>query len=360
MTQLPLVNVWHFLTQVHKQKAYNLPFHVIIIEMYSVFSDFIKDKQKICIIQAENPDGDSLGSAIALSYLLKDIETTLYCPVDIPKYLRYFSDWGIVTNEFDYKADGYIIVDTAAKILLSKILDDSAAKNRLYTAPVLVLDHHETPDDLDFPHQAIIETLPACCSLIYKIALAENLPIDKNVAETLLQGILSDTLGLTSASVTSDTFRDVANLVDAGANITELEEHRREFMKKSKRILDYKADLIKRIDYSLDDTLATILIPFEDIQNYSDEYNPGVLIIEEMRMVENVKVCVAIKTYPDGKLTGKIRTNVEAPIADQIAAYFGGGGHPYAAGFRTYDTNYETILADLIDLIPKLLSSNES
>lgn len=328
--------------------------------MYNIFSDFIKGKQKICIIQAENPDGDSLGSAIALSYLLKDIETTLYCPVDIPKYLRYFPDWGIVTNEFDYKADGYIIVDTAASILLSKTLDDSAAKNRLYTTPVLVLDHHETSDDLDFPHQAIIEPLPACCSLIYKIALSEKLDIDKTIAETLLQGILADTLGLTSASVSSETFRDVANLVDLGANITELEERRREFMKKSKRILNYKADLIKRIDYSLDDTLATVLIPFDDIQSYSDEYNPGVLIIEEMRMVENVKVCVAIKTYPDGKLTGKIRTNTEAPVADKIAEFFGGGGHPYAAGFRTYGTNYETILAALIDLIPKLLSQNES
>ena len=328
--------------------------------MYDMFSDFIKGKQKICIIQAENPDGDSLGSAIALSYLLKDIETTLYCPVDIPKYLRYFSDWGLVTNEFDYKADGYIIVDTAAKILLSKVLEDPAAKNRLYSAPVLVLDHHETADDLDFPHQSIIETLPACCSLIYKIALAENLPIDKPTAEVLLQGILSDTLGLTSASVSSQTFLDVANLVDLGANISELEERRHEFMKKSKRILDYKADLIKRIDYSLDDALAPVLIPFDDIKNYSDEYNPGVLIIEEMRMVENVKVCIAIKTYPDGKLTGKIRTNTEAPIADQIAEFFGGGGHPYAAGFRTYDTNYETVLADLINLIPKLLPQNEN
>jgi nanoRNase/pAp phosphatase (c-di-AMP/oligoRNAs hydrolase) len=53
--------------------------------MYNKFSDFLKDKNKICIIQAENPDGDSLGSAIALEYLLKDKEISLYCPVDIPK-----------------------------------------------------------------------------------------------------------------------------------------------------------------------------------------------------------------------------------------------------------------------------------
>ena len=86
--------------------------------MYQEFSDFIKDKKSFCIIQAENPDGDSMGSAIALDYLLKDAEVSLYCPVDIPRYLHYFSDWSRVTNEFDFRADGYIVVDTAAAILL--------------------------------------------------------------------------------------------------------------------------------------------------------------------------------------------------------------------------------------------------
>ena len=87
--------------------------------MYNRFTEFLDGKQKICVIQAENPDGDSLGSAIALDYLLEDKEVSLYCPVDIPRYLRYFADWSRVTNEFDYRADGYIIVDTAAEILLS-------------------------------------------------------------------------------------------------------------------------------------------------------------------------------------------------------------------------------------------------
>ncbi len=322
--------------------------------MYSAFSDFIKDKKSLCIIQAENPDGDSLGSAIALDYLLPDKEISLYCPVDIPKYLHYFTDWSRVTNEFNFRADGYIIVDTAAEILLSKLMDDAAIKNRLFTAPVFVLDHHETADDLSFPHESIIETLPSCCSLIYRIAKSENIAIDQAAAEAIFQGLLSDTLGLTSASVSADTFRVSAELTDLGANIAELEERRREFMKKSPRILDYKADLIKRIEYSLDGELATVHIPWDDIREYSDEYNPNVLILEEMRLVEGVKVAVAIKTYPDGKVTGKIRTSSDAPIAEKIAGYFGGGGHPFAAGFRTYDTTYEEVVHDLVKMLPEL------
>ena len=335
--------------------------------MYKSFPQILEHKSRICIVQAENPDGDSLGSAISLDYLIEnykkskneEIEISLYCPVDIPKYLRYFSDWSRAENEFDWKADGYIIVDTAAEILLSKLLDDPAIRNKLTEKPVFVLDHHETEDDLSFPHEKIIEPLPACCSLIYKIAKTENLPLEENSAKNLIYGILSDTLGLTSASTEPETFRVVADLLEIGKlEISDLEEARREFMKKSPRILDYKADLIKRIEYSLDNSLATVHIPWEDIAEYSDEYNPNVLILEEMRLVEGVKVAVAIKTYPDGKLTGKIRTSL--PIADKVAGFFGGGGHLYAAGFRTYDISYDDCVKDLVSIIPQLIAEAES
>ncbi len=321
--------------------------------MYENFSNFLRDKKRLCIIQAENPDGDSLGTAIALDYILQASENTLYCPIDIPRYLHYFPDWSRVTNEFDYRADGYIIVDTAASVLLSKLLDDTAIRSSLYHKPVFVLDHHESEDDLDFPHESIIETLPACAALVYQISQALDLEIPLPAAEAIYSAISSDTLGLVATSVTADTMRTMASLIDLGVSPAKLDEERREFMKKSPRILDYKADLIKRIQYSLDGELATVHIPFDDIQKYSDEYNPNILILEEMRLVEGVIVAIAVKTYPDGKITGKIRTS--EPIAEQIAGYFGGGGHPYAAGFRTYDMSYDEVVADVIKILPELL-----
>ena len=320
---------------------------------------FLEDKQSICVIQAENPDGDSLGSAIALDYLFNDKDVSLYCPVDIPKYLHYFEDWSRVSSEFDFRADGYIIVDTAAEVLLSKLLDDSAIRNRLYSAPVLVIDHHETEDDLQFTHEAIIEPRPSCTELIFRIAKESGIEINKKSAEAIFQGLLSDTLGLTSSAVTAETFEVAAELTKLGAEIATLEDRRRDFMKKSPRILDYKADLIKRIEYSLDGALATVHIPWDDIREYSNEYNPNVLILEEMRLVEGVQIAVAIKTYPDGKVTGKIRASHDTPIAEKIAGYFGGGGHPYAAGFRTYDTSYEDVVSELIRIIPELSDDKE-
>lgn len=339
--------------------------------MYNSFSDFLKNKHRLCIIQAENPDGDSLGSALALDYLLKDHEISLYCPVEIPKYLRYFDDWSRVSLEFDFNADGYIIVDTAAEVLLSKLLEDPAIKNRLYVSPVFVLDHHETEDNLNFAHQGLVQTLPACADLIYKIAVEQGLLSkdftslseedqlrEKTACRYLYYAILSDTLGLVSESTTADTFKVISDLVSRGISVAELDEHRRDFSKKTPRILDYKADLIKRVEYYLDGTLATVHIPWDDIQEYSDEYNPNVLILEELRMVEGVEIAIAVKTYPDGKVTGKIRSFGNNPYSDKIAEYFGGGGHPYAAGFRTYDLSYEDTIHEIITAITTIKKEN--
>ena len=324
-----------------------------------MFGDFIRKYGSYSIIQAENPDGDSLGSALAIDEMIER-PTTLYCPVNLPGYLKYFRGADRVTVDFDFSVEAYIIVDTAAEILLSKLLNEPAIANRLYSAPVLVIDHHETEDDLPFPHEKIIEVRPACSELIFEEAKKSDVKITTEGAEDIMGGIMSDTLGLTTSSVTARTFEIMAELTELGASVAEIEDRRRVLMKKSPRILDYKADLIKKIDYLLDGRLATVHIPFDEIQEYSNEYNPNVLILEEMRMVEGVEVAVAIKTYPDGKLTGKIRTESDFPFAEEIAASFGGGGHKFAAGFRVYDMSYEDVLRELVKVIVPKLEESEN
>jgi len=169
--------------------------------------------------------------------------------------------------------------------------------------------------------------------------------------------IQADSLGLTTPSTTADSYQVAADLVMLGANPAEVENRRREYMKKPADILKYKGELIERIEYFADGKLAIVHIPWEDIAEYTDRYNPSVLVLEEMRMVEGVEVAVAIKTYPDGKLTGKIRVNM--PIADVIAGYFGGGGHAYAAGFKVFES-YDTIINELINATDKAVSEYES
>ncbi|MBC7764236.1 DHH family phosphoesterase [Microbacteriaceae bacterium] len=324
--------------------------------MYDSSISLINDAKRIIVIQAENPDGDSLGSALALEEILSDAgkDVSLYCPVDIPKYLRYTKGWDRVVQDFDYTRDLAIIVDTSADVLLGKALNQPSVRHFLETHPVVVFDHHITKSTLSFNHTLVSSDVVATSELIYSVALHAGWSINAQAAENMLIAIMSDSLGLTTQNTSADTFDVAGALTRLGASNSTIEQRRREFMKKSPEILQYKGELIARIEYLLDSRLALVHIPWDDIQKYSDQYNPSMLVLDEMRLVEGVEIACAIKTYPDGKLTGKLRCNT--PVADKIAGYFGGGGHAYAAGFRAYES-YDTIVKELVDATEKVLAN---
>lgn len=323
--------------------------------MYDNSKQLIAAAQKIIIIQAENPDGDSLGSSLALEEILGDLgkDVVMYCNVEIPKYMRYIQGWDRVVSHFDMSADLAIIVDTVSGTLISKTLAIPGAQHYFDTHSVLVIDHHaDVTPSLPFDHELLVGDAVSATQVIYNLAADADWKINQQAAESMLAGLLSDTLGLTTQGVTPEAYLTASKLTELGAKVSTIEDRRREFMKKSPDILAYKGELIGRIEYLLEGKLAIVHIPWEDIQKYSDQYNPSVLVLDEMRLVEGVEMGVAIKTYPDGKVTGKLRGNT--PVADVVAGFFGGGGHKYAAGFRAYE-DYDTIVADLVTATDKAL-----
>lgn len=329
--------------------------------MLSSAQSLIDAANHVVVIQAENPDGDSLGSSLALEELLGELgkNVALYCAIDIPKYLHYVTGWDRVTNEWPRDFDLAIIVDTTAETLLVKTLRYAGVRHSLETHPVLVLDHHsDAEDEFTFEHTSVIDSsVVSTGELLYKIASEAKWDITPVAAENMLISMLSDSLGLTTQNVAAETYQHAADLAKLGASPSAIEERRRDYMRKPADILSYKGDLIKRIQYSLDGELATVHIPWEDIQEYSDRYNPSVLVLDEMRLVEGVRVACAIKTYPDGKLTGKLRCN--KPVAGTIAGYFGGGGHGYSAGFKVYE-NYDKIMQELVTATHKALDDYDA
>lgn len=328
-----------------------------------MFDEIIKTLngvEKVVIIQAENPDGDSLGSSLALEELLSEAgkDVKLYCAIDIPKYMRYIRGWDRVEKDWPTDREVAILVDTTAEALIQQALAQPGVRHFLETHPVIIIDHHASKSDLPFDTISAIDPAAVATSeVLFRLAQAANWTVTPSAAESMFISIQADSLGLSTPSTTADSYQVAADLVRLGANPAEIESRRREYMKKPADILKYKGELIGRIEYYLDGKLATVHIPWADIEEYSDRYNPSVLVLEEMRMVEGVEVAVAIKTYPDGKLTGKIRVN--APIAELIAGYFGGGGHEYAAGFKVFET-YDTIVSELITATDKALTEYES
>lgn len=321
----------------------------------------VNNAKRIVVIQAENPDGDSLGSSLALEEILSDLgkEVILYCPVNIPKYLGYALGWDRVTDEFPNNFDCSIIVDTASAVLLERaIVPENLAQ--ISKHPSIVLDHHITESSLPFEHIAISDpSMVATGELILNVAKANDWPLNPTACEQLAISIMADSLGLVTESTTANSIHAVGELVERGASLSAIDNRRREFMKKSPEILEYKGRLIQRIEYALEGALALVHIPWEEIAAYSDQYNPSVLVLDEMRLVTGVRVAIALKTYPDGKITGKIRGNPDAKVAETIARFFGGGGHPYVAGFRTYSDNFQQVKAELIQAVDKTLQEHD-
>lgn len=330
--------------------------------MFDKATKIIETSSRIVIIQAENPDGDSLGSSLALEEIFGDKgkEVIMYCPVNIPGYLGYAKGWDRVTDEFPRDFDVSVIVDTASATLLERAIvpENLALINK---HPSIVLDHHVTEGDVPFEHVAVTDSkMVATGELIYKWATTAGWEVNPQAADHLALSILSDSLGLMTENTSSDSIHTVAELVEHGASLAAIDTRRREFMKKSKEILAYKGRLLERVEYHLDGRLALVHIPWEEIEQYSSQYNPSMLVIDEMRLVYDVRLAIALKTYPDGKITGKIRCNPGTKIAETVAKYFGGGGHRYVAGFRTYSDSYDEVKNDLIGAVDKVLREYET
>lgn len=317
----------------------------------------ISEAKRILIIQAENPDGDSLGSALALEQILGDMgkEPLLYCPVQMPRYLHYMEGWSRITDTFENNFDMAIIVDTSSATLLERVFETGNLK-LLSNKPLVVLDHHDV--DADLPLKALIindHEYVSTGEMIYDIAKRYDWPLNTLANESIAYSILSDSLGLMSAATTEHSIRTIADIVESGVKLNELDEKRRQYSKKSEDIFRYKGQLFERAEFHLDGALGIIVIPWEEIQKYSDAYNPSMLIIDEMRMVEGVEIAAAFKIYPDGKITCKLRANSGLVEANRIAEHFGGGGHPYAAGFKVRDKDFTEVKKEFLSVVAKTM-----
>ncbi|MBP7820567.1 DHH family phosphoesterase [Candidatus Saccharibacteria bacterium] len=298
--------------------------------------EFIENNNSFVIVQADNPDGDSLATALALENILSDMGKTvnLYCGVEMPNYLKFLNGWEKIDKFFLAEFDATIIVDTSANNLLEK-LNESQAKMWVASKPVLVFDHHSEVE-CDIPYASIVcnpNNFASTGELVYEIAKKLKWPISKESGEFILQSILSDSLGLTSDIAGPKTYQRVSELLDMGIKRSKLEEARRELSKMDPEVFRYKAKLIERTEFFYDNKIAVTIIPENESYDVGTLYNPGPLIISELLNVSGVKVAIVLKTYTN-KLTGSIRCVSGVEIASDLAKAYGGGGHPYAAGFK--------------------------
>lgn len=324
---------------------------------FKKISQLINESSNILIIQADNPDGDSLASALSLEQLIigQTKKAHLYCAVNIPDYLNYLPGSDRVLGYLPAGFDLTILVDCAAESLIANIKKENLWQN-IISKPLIIIDHHSSAPTIISENNLIDPQAVATSQIIFQLAKYSMWTISPLTADLLAAAILSDSLGLTTESVVAETFEIMAELVDLGANIPKLDEKRRQIYEKSPQLIHYKGQLLQRVEFVADDQIAHITIPWNEIETYSPMYNPSMLVLEEMRLGQNTKLAIAFKQYPDGRVTAKIRANNGWPIAGQLAELFDGGGHSYASGFKQLNVkNFvklrDQVLAEALKLI---------
>jgi phosphoesterase RecJ-like protein len=323
--------------------------------------EIINQAQKIVIVQADNPDADSLSSALALEQILGDMgkDVLLYCGVDLPSYLHYLPGSDRITAELPNQFDASIIVDTSSDTLLEQ-LEKRNQKGWLAARPAIIIDHHTTEATIKFAE--IICSYPAVSTteVIYELSKQLNWRLSGTANNMIAIGILSDSLGLMSSSTTARSIHIIAELVEAGVDLSEIDNARRETMKRESELIHYKGRLLERVEFYSDERIAIVTIPWDEIEQYSPLYNPSMLVLDDMRLAKNTDIAIAFKVYKDGRVTAKIRANYGRAIADKLAEHFGGGGHPYASGFKILrGKHYEEIKNETIKIAAELLDEIE-
>ena len=328
-------------------------------EQADQIKQLVDSAQHIVILQADNPDADSVGSALALEQIFHGLgkDPSLYCGIDMPSYLKYLAGWDRVDNQLPPKFDLSIIVDASTLSLFEKLIH-SGAQGWISSKPCIVLDHHGKVSNLvPFATVTINDaTVSSTGELLYRLSKQLAWPLSTLAQEFIMTAILGDTQGLSNSLASADTYRIMAEMIENKVDRTKLEESRREYNKMPQSIFKYKAQLINRTEFYADGRLAIVSVPQAEINEFSPLYNPAPLIQADMLQTEDVGVAIVLKHYADGKITAAIRCNPLFPVGGDLADHFGGGGHAYASGFKVQDGRpFDAIKSECIRTATELI-----
>ena len=316
----------------------------------------IKKAKKIIIFHHIAPDGDSLGSALALREIIEKLDSTEvidnvitnYVP-EIYKYLPDIDKFKKVNDPSLYNSyDLGIAVDCASKDRLGIATD---LFNR--AKKTISIDHH--PSNTAFADINMVDiSASAAGELVYKLIHPLNTWLDKNIAINLYTAILTDTGGFKFENTKAETLRICADLIEAGADPVEI--YKNCYETKSLAMVKLHARVIDQAIVSEDKKIVYGVITREmlDELDASDDFIDG--ITEALRQINGIEVALVFKETL--KKTTRISIRSNKIDVCSIASHFGGGGHKLAAGCLIEKSPEESV-KDFLPFVQKQIIKKE-
>ena len=306
----------------------------------------INQADKIVILTHENPDGDAMGSSLAMYHALKAYGKNP--DIIIPEHSKVFNCLpGIEEIKTKTDVEHY---DLAIALDCATIKMLNGFSNYFENAKVKVsIDHHGT-NTMFGDYNYVNPDSPACSQILLVILEYFGIEITKDIGTCILAGIITDTGGFKYQGVTAETFEFVAWLLNKGVNVSRV--YRQVLETKTKANFELHRIANNRVEFLEDGKVAYTYITKEDEESVHAENGDYEGIVENARDVENVEVSIFIRQTEKGCKVS-LRSNDYVNVADACVV-FGGGGHPKAAGCTipgTIEQAKEMILKEVVRLL---------
>jgi len=289
-----------------------------------------REHQRFAILSHVRPDGDALGSQLALALSLKQLG----------KDVRVWNEDGMLEKySFLARAQSLTKPPSGPEEVDVAIALDTAIQNRLGTAFQAIrtakiwinIDHH--PSNPGYGDLVYVDpTAPATGQILFELIKSERLPFDRAIAENLYVAISTDTGSFQYPNTTARTFEIAAELVRAGVDVGRINQQ--VYENYPRRRVELLRELLRTMRFEGGGRVASFSLSLRTAAELGvlPEDNEG--LIDHLRAIRGVIVAVFFEELTDGKVRVSMRSKSEKTNVCAICQKFGGGGHTLAAGAR--------------------------
>ena len=331
---------------------------------FNSFYEIIEKNSSFVITTHINPDGDAIGSAMALFYFLRSFNKTAHVInySKTPKYYKFLDPDNVIIhfNEEDKKllneSDVIFFVDlnetNRIKSMAPFVLESKATK--------VIIDHHEPNSNLTKRFADIEFADPKACStgeIMYKlISHKYNSLINQKIAQALYAAIITDTQSFHLPRATSEVYRISADLIDKGANPSFIYKQIYESNHPNRIIL--LSEFLSQMKLVENNRIVYFVVTQEMFRRTETKEEDIDNFITYGLQIETAEIVMLFVQLNDG-IKISFRSIVSIPI-NSLAKEFGGNGHKNAAGVRLTnslhgDTSLETMIPKLLESAKKYL-----
>lgn len=286
--------------------------------------DLFKRHDKTFVAAHIVPDGDCVGSALGLAWALRKMgkTVTVTCNDHVSNTFDFLPGVAELTAKLPTDEKLLVFVDGSSADRFGPAFDPALFHNR----PVLEIDHHIT-NDFFAPLNYVDPAAASTAEIIYRFVYALGITLDPIIAQCLLTGVITDTLGFRTANTTVETLKVATELMQAGGQIPEIVENI--FNRVPLPGLRLRGRILS--DAHLDGVVLWAQVPLALARELGVNGNGTGGIVNQLLSVDVAKIAVLLTEKDSGKIDVGLRSRTGFDVST-IARALGGGGHKQAAG----------------------------